>query len=204
MTPRQMCLYLVGLLVVGFAVTGCQAVKVSRIPAEEQTDLTDRWNDTDSRLVANEMIGDMLNFSWIQPYQTRTGRTTPTVIVQNIYNRSHEHISVATFINDLKRAAIRSGKVDFVVGGIERSAVREERADQELHAKVGTEAPMGQEQGADFGLSGSIDSIVDQLGGQRVTYYQVDLKLIDLASNREVWNGQKKIKKLQQRSRFGL
>ena len=62
----------------------------------------------------------------------------------------------------------------------------------------------GQEQAADFAISGSLNSIVDQVGGDRVTFYQVDMKLIDMANNREVWNGQKKIKKLQEKGGFGF
>lgn len=201
MTPINATSVFLSLLII---LVGCASVDVQRIPTEESIDLTDRWNDTDSRLVADEMIGDMLSFPWIQRFQQRTRKTQPTVILQNIFNRSHEHIAVDTFINDLKRAMIRSGKVDFVVAGEERQGVRQERRDQELHSKEGTQAQMGQEQGANFALSGSIDSIVDQVGGKRVTFYQVDLKLIDMTSNREVWNGQKKIKKLQTRSRFGF
>jgi len=41
-----------------------------------------------------------------------------------------------------------------------------------------------------------INSYVDQLKDKRVTYYQVDLKLIELLTNREVWIGTKKIQKL--------
>jgi len=37
-----------------------------------------------------------------------------------------------------------------------------------------------------------------------VTFYQVDLKLVDMESNIEVWNGQKKIQKLQEKSKFGF
>ncbi|MEE3190593.1 MAG: penicillin-binding protein activator LpoB, partial [Pseudomonadota bacterium] len=91
----------------------------------------------------------------------------------------------------------RSGKADFVVAGEERDAVRDERRDQELNSRNAKE--MGQEDAADFALSGSINSIVDEAGKKRVTFYQVDMKLINMESNREVWNGQKKIQKLQER-----
>jgi uncharacterized protein (TIGR02722 family) len=202
--PTNRNLVLAVILISISTIIGCETVKVDRREIDETIDLTDRWNDTDSRQVAEGMIGDMLEFPWIRHHQERTGKMKPTVIIQHISNRSHEHIAVNTFINDLKRAMIRSGKLDFVVGGEERQNVREERRDQELHSKENTQAAMGQEQGADYALSGSIDSIVDQLGGKRVTFYQVDLKLIDMTSNREVWNGQKKIKKVQTRSRFGL
>jgi len=54
---------------------------------------------------------------------------------------------------------------------------------------------MGQETGADFMLKGTINTIIDAISGEQVRFYQVDLTLIDLASNRKVWVGQKKIKK---------
>ena len=119
-------------------------------------------------------------------------------------NKSHEHIAVDTFINDLKRAVIRSGKADFIVSGEERTRTREELKEQDIYASAASRMAMGEEQGANFALSGSINSIVDKLKGTRVTFYQVDLKLINLQTTREVWNGQKKIKKVMKRSRFGF
>lgn len=203
MNKRVVVKSMVIAMVAAFA-AGCGGTKVARVDTRANTDLSDRWNDTDSRLVAEEMIDDMLSFPWIQRFKDETGKERPRVIIQRVRNKSHEHIAVDTFINDLKRAMIRSGKVDFVVGGAEREDVRGERRDQDLHAREDTRAEMGQELGADFALSGSINSIVDQVDGTRVTFYQTDLKLIDLETNREVWNGQKKIKKVMERSSVGF
>jgi hypothetical protein len=61
---------------------------------------------------------------------------------------------------------------------------------------------MGQETGADFMLKGTINTIIDVSGSTQVRYYQVDLTLISLADNRKVWVGQKKIKKLVERSQL--
>ena len=163
--------------------------------------LSDRWNAKDSELVANEMIGDMLSFPWARDFEMDNNQR-PAVIIQNISNKSHEHIAIDTFINDIKRAVIRSGRADFVSGGDERQALREERREQELNSKKAK--AQGQELAADFALSGSINSIVDQVGKKRVTFYQIDLKLIDMESNREVWNGQKKLQKLQNKASFGF
>jgi hypothetical protein len=44
-------------------------------------------------------------------------------------------------------------------------------------------------------LKGSINSIVDAISGEQARFYQIDLTLIELGSNRKVWAGQKKIKK---------
>ena len=180
--------------------TGC-TTKVARVDTSEEIALSDQWNAKDSELVANEMITDMVSFPWASEFELQNNRR-PTVIIQHISNKSHEHIAVDTFVNDIKRAIIRSGKASFVAGGEERDSLREERRDQELNAKDAKQ--MGQEKAADFALSGSINSIVDEEGKKRVTFYQVDMKLIDMESNIEVWNGQKKIQKYQKRDSFGF
>jgi penicillin-binding protein activator len=178
--------------------------EVTRVAADAQIDLTDRWNATDSRLVAEAMMDDMLDFPWLNEFRADTRRERPRVIIQSVRNRSHEHIPVDTFINDLRRELLRSGLVEFVAGGAEREDVREERRDQDLYASEETRARMGAELGADFALTGSINSFVDQLDRTRVTFYQTDLRLIHLETNREVWNGQKQIHKVMERRRGGF
>lgn len=176
--------------------SGCGSTQVKRVDTSEEIALSDQWNAKDSQLVAEEMVQDMLSFPWTTEFELENDKR-PTIIIQRIRNKSHEHIAVDTFVNDIKRAIVRSSKADFVAGGEEREAVRDERIDQELNAKDAKE--QGQEKAADFALSGSINSIVDEAGKKRVTFYQVDMKLIDMESNIEVWNGQKKIQKLQTR-----
>jgi len=195
---KQARLFMLALMAV--TMVGC-ATKVSRVDTDEEIALSDRWNDKDSQLVAEEMITDMLSFPWARDFEMNNN-ARPTLIIQRISKKSHEHIAVDTFVNDIKRSIIRSGRADFVAGGAERDAIREERRDQELNAAKAKE--QGNEQAADFAISGSINSIVDQVGGKRVTFYQVDMKLIDMEKNREVWNGQKKIKKLQDKNSFGF
>ncbi len=182
------------LLAAGLAVTGCSD-KVTRIGEDENHDLSGRWNDTDSRLVSEEMIEDALSRPWLERYRREHGER-PVVIIGGVRNLSHEHINTRTFVNDIQRELINSGEVDFVASSEQREALREERADQDLHASQETRKAMGEELGADFMLLGSINSIIDQDGREEVRFYQVDMELISLADNRKVWIGQKRIRKL--------
>ena len=182
--------------------TAC-ATKVTRVPIEQPIDLSGRWNDTDSRLTAEEMIRDALDRPWTQRF-ARVMSREPVVIVGTVLNRTHEHLNTQTFVKDLERALVNSGKVQFVADAGQRQEVRQERADQANHARPDTVKPAGQELGADFMLQGSINTLVDQLDSTRAIFYQVDLELIDLASNVKVWLGQKKIKKLVERSKTTL
>ena len=190
------------LLVLFLGLVGC-GTKVTRIDTDEVRDLSGRWNDTDSRLVAEAMVQDCLNRPWLSQFVTRTGKT-PDIIVGQVRNRSSEHISTETFTKDLERALINSGRANFVASSEEREGVREERLDQDIHASPETRKAPGMEAGADFMLIGSINSIVDREGKEMVVFYQVNLELIDMADNRKVWLGEKKIKKFVERARFKL
>ena len=179
---------------------GC-STKVTRMDTGEVKDLSGAWNDTDSRLVSEEMIGDMLEQAWLTNHRAESGQP-PTVIVGEMKNLSHEHINVKTFVADIERAMINSGRVEFVASKDERLEIREERKDQDLHSREDTRKAMGQEIGADFMLKGSINTIIDAADKDQVRYYQVDLSLISLKDNRKVWLGQKKIKKFVERSKL--
>ncbi len=173
---------------------GC-GTQVTRMDADEAVDLSGDWNDTDSRLVAEEMISDALSRPWISNFVSKEGNA-PAVIVGTVRNLSHEHINVNTFVADMERALVNSGRVEFVASSGERGEIREERKDQDLNATEKTRNEAGRETGADFMLKGQINTIVDAEGKQQVRYYQIDLTMISMADNRKVWLGQKKIKKL--------
>ena len=180
------------------AVSACSTT-VERLDLSEAKDLSGAWNDTDSRLVSEEMIRDSLSRAWLQEWR---GGARPAVIVGEVRNLSHEHINVNTFTLDVERALINSGKVDFVATKTERKEIREERKDQDIHAREDTRNPMGKELGADFILTGTINTIVDPSGSTQVRFYQVNMTLTSLADNRKVWIGQKEIRKLVTRSQL--
>lgn len=182
-------------VVIAALVAGCGASKtVSRVEPEKAIDLSGDWNDTDSRLVAEEMINDVLSRPWLGDFKTGKNRT-PDVIVGTVRNRSAEHIPTVPFIKNLERELLNSGRVNFVASKEERTEVREERADQQENASAESLKKFQQEAGADFMLQGDISTIVDQEGGEKLKYYQVNLELVNIENNRKVWIGEKKIKK---------
>lgn len=187
-------------IVVGLA--GCASRKeVTRIPTDTTTDLSGRWNDTDSREVSDEMIQDCLNGVWITEHATAKGER-PTVIVGSIRNLSLEHVPTGTFVADIERACVNSGKVDVVATAQERLDLRAEKADQWENATEDTVKRMGRERGADYMLTGTVQSIEDREKGTKVVFYQVDMTLINLETSRKVWIGTKKIKKEIRQGRY--
>ncbi|MGQ0667668.1 MAG: penicillin-binding protein activator LpoB [Nitrospiraceae bacterium] len=184
-----------------FLLSGCgHETKVTRVEAGLVTDLSGRWNDTDSRMVAESMVKEALEYPWLGHF-SQVNRRQPVVVVGTVLNTSHEHINVQTFITDLERELTNSQKVTFVAGKGERDEIRTERKEQAMYAREETQKAPGKETGADYMMKGSIATILDEADGTKAIFYQVDLQMIDLESNVKVWFGQKKIKKVVEKKR---
>jgi uncharacterized protein (TIGR02722 family) len=181
----------------------CAGRKVTRIDPAAVTDLSGGWNDTDSRLVANELIKSSLTQPWLQRHTETHGGQPPVVIIGSFANNTMEHIPVATFTKDLENAYVNSGAVRVVATKDERGDIRDERKDQQDNARADTRAKQAQELGAKYMLQGSIESLQDSQGREKVVYYQINATLVDLESNEKVWTGQKETKKYIQKPRFG-
>lgn len=180
---------------------GCatQSRSVERLEGDQAVDLSGRWNDTDSRLVAEEMVGDVLARPWIDRFNSSQD-SQPVVVVGDIRNRSSEQIDTSTFIRSIERELINSGSVRFVAGADVRESIREERMDQQTQATQETISRLGAETGADFMMHGQITSTTDAVEGQRVVAYQTNLELINIETNEIVWIGEKEIRKLIEQS----
>jgi len=177
----------------------CSGMKVTRVDSDEVVDLSGNWNDTDSQLVAQEMIEESLQNPWYDDFMKANSKK-PRVIIGSVLNKTEEHIPTETFVKDLERNLLDSGKVTFVASSDQRQEVRAEREDQQYNAA----APKAQrmESGADFMIQGQINSIFDSNGKDKLKYYQIELEIIDIQTNEKVWMGQTKIKKVVSRSSY--
>lgn len=178
----------------GIIISSCSR-QVTRINTDQAIDISGNWNNTDSRLVAQEMTQTILSGKWLPNHlQDKSGKK-PVVVVGVVTNKSHEHIDAETFVKDVEQSFIQSDRVRLVQGGKKREELRAEKADQQDNASVSTMKKFGLENGADYILQGSINSIVDSHKRKKVVYYQVNLELTNIQTNEVVWIGDKKIAK---------
>ena len=197
MNRRRMVLVVLALV----SLAGCaQETRITRVDSGVVTDLSGRWNDTDSRMVAESMVKEALEYPWLNGFSDSKHRQ-PVVVVGTIQNSSHEHINVNTFVTDLERELTNSQKVTFVAGKGDREELRTERKEQAMYAREDTQKAPGKELGADYMMKGSIATILDEAEGTKAVFYQVDLQMVDLENNAKVWYGQKKIKKVVEKKR---
>jgi len=183
-------------LLFGFTIilSHCAPKTVTRVDTNSDIDLSGRWNDADSRRVAETLSESVLSSRWVDEFNRQEGRK-PVVIVGMIKNTTHEHIQPETFIKDIEKEMIRTGLVRIVQHDEFREKLREERGNQQEFASPETQKQWGKELGADYMLFGTISSIVDTEGKRQVIFYQTDLELADLETNEIVWLDGEKIKK---------
>ena len=175
--------------------------KVTRVAEDEAIDLSGNWNDTDSKLVADEMIADSVAKPWLINF-VKAKQNNPRIIVGTILNKSDEHINTETFVKDLEISLLNTGKATFVASKDQREEIRSERLDQADFSDPATVKKFGKELGADFMLKGQINTITDAVKKTTLKYYQVELELINIETNEKVWIGQKKIKKVVGKSKY--
>jgi penicillin-binding protein activator len=190
MTAMRVCISLFFLL----SITACATRTVTRINPNETIDLSGRWNDADSRMVAEKMINDILSSDRYKEYATAKGKR-PAIIVGDIQNRTSEHIDATNYIKRFEMAIFNSGLADLVESDEFRDKLRQERAMQQEFASPETAAQWGKEIGANLMLFGEMTSETDVFDRRRVVNYITTLYLTDVETNRRVWYGQHEIKK---------
>lgn len=181
---------------------GCKSTKVQRVDPDKKVDLSGYWNDTDVRIVAEELISSCLESNAVKSFPSSHNGKRPVVIVGSFRNLSDEHIDTVILTKQFEAALINSGKVDFVSGASEREEIRTERLDQQSNSSEETAKALRNETGADFMLQGSIRTIIDAEGNKSTRTYYVTAELVDIETNRKLWmESNSSIKKIITRSK---
>src|SRR5580765_2338726 len=106
------------------------ARSVTRIGRGQQVDLSGRWNDSDSRMVADKMVNELLSSEKFKDYAKALGKK-PSIIVGLIRNKTSEHIDADNYIKKFELAIYNSGIADLVESDSFRDKLRQERAEQQ-------------------------------------------------------------------------
>lgn len=186
-------LLLMACLAAFLMLSACATSGVARVDADTQIDLSGRWNDTDIRTVCDTLIADALGSpridAYIKDFSSKHGGELPTVIVGRFKNTSSEHIDTTIISGIMRTAIINSGKLEFVEGGSTREELRAERQDQQGNASEETAALLANETGANFMLTGEVNSTVDKAGNTTVRSYFVKASITNVETNRILWEG---------------
>ncbi len=162
----------------------------------------DKWSESDAHKVAASMINQVLSKPWLAGFEA-SKKQKPIVIVDEIANRTDEHIDTKALTEYMTDELINSGKVRFVNGEKRKQILEEIKYQNSGTTEAKTRKSIGKQIGSDFMLSGAISSSVHTQGGLKTVTYQTALTLTDLETAEIVWSGKEEIKKRFNRSSKG-
>lgn len=162
----------------------------------------DKWNETDAHKTAQTMIKGMLEKPWLARYRKEHGGQKPIVVVDDIENRTDEHLDVKALTDFIQDELINSGDVRFV-NKTQRQKLLDEIKYQQGNVKAEMKKKGGNQVGADYMLAGAISSSVHQMDGLKTVTYQTVLNLSNIESFELEWSTKFEIKKRFKRSGAG-
>lgn len=194
---------IIGLVLVATAlgVSGC-ASKVDYGDATARETVNTDFGSTDLQMIAAKMVDDMLVFP---PIVQMTSDRRPVAFVDQIKNKTTEHIDTESITDTIQSKLINSGKFRFV----DMSVVERVRQQLDFQSDSGMVDPstaimMGKQIGAEFMLYGNMASIVKRDSSTKDVYYKFTLKLMNLQTGIIEWSGEKEIRKSKSKSLFGM
>jgi len=161
--------------------------------------LDDKFNESDMQQMADTVIHAMVAC----PYVVKATKP-PVVMVERVANRTEEHIDTLSLTEKVRTALIKSGKVRFI-NKEERDTLSQEY-DYQASGQVSaaTAKKRGSQLGADYILSGSLATNVQQVGSDKFIYYKLTMNLTNVAESTIDCTEEREIRKKYKKRRIGL
>jgi PBP1b-binding outer membrane lipoprotein LpoB len=180
-------LVLAGMMVLAVGCTG----ETKRMDPDAMSDaeLGTGVTSQDFRSVAQRMARSLVTLPQIQ-----NSTTPPKIAFVTVNNKSNDYIDGDSFLNKMRTELIKNaqGRMVFLDRAVMMAIEQENREKARGNlTSSGERVPLG----ADFFLTGVIESIDKVAGSGRTTYTRLSFRLTDAASSAIVWEDDYEIKK---------
>lgn len=160
--------------------------------------LTNEFGSTDLQTIAESMASSLLQSPAL------FAKSRPLVTIAEVKNRTSEYIDTKSITDSIRSKIIKSGMVRFAVdtSAMQTQVDELSRQNQTGLYKKSQSKKMGNMEGADFRIEGTITSIVKRADDVKDVYYKFSLQLIDIESGTMEWADEKEIRKTSNKSMF--
>ncbi len=165
--------------------------------------IDDKWNETDARKTAEHMIKGMVEKPWLSGFQKGHKGNKPIIIVDDVENKTDEHLDVKQLTDYIQDELINSGKVRFVNKAQREKLLAEIKYQQSGNVRTDQAKKTGNQLGADYILSGNISSQVHTMDERKTVTYFTTLTLTNVETFEFEWSTKYEIKKSFRRSGAG-
>jgi hypothetical protein len=146
------------------------------------------------------LISSVLSKPWITAFVTKNSGKKPVVIVDDVENRTDEHIDTKALTEFIRDELINSGKVSFLNESRRQKILDELKYQNSGAVSEASKKKTGKQIGADYLLGGGISSSVHTQDGLKTVTYQTNLTLTNLETSEIEWSEKHLIKKRFNRS----
>jgi uncharacterized protein (TIGR02722 family) len=162
--------------------------------------LDDKFNESDITELAGEMIGSMAAHPIFID-----AKIPPIVQVEEVRNKTSEHIDTKSITDTVRTALIKTGKVRFA-NKEDRATITEEIDYQQQSGRVrrDTQKRRDGSLGTDYVLTGDLISNVQEVGNKKLVFYRLTLNLTNVTTGLIEWSEEKPIRKRFKKRSVGM
>ena len=161
--------------------------------------LDDQFGENDMQLIAKKMVDSLVASKFV------AGRAeAPVLVVGKMRNRTSEHIDMGSLSDKVRTALIQSSKFRFVDADNRRDIAEEYEYQKSGYVDPKQAVGPGGQTGADYLLTGTLTSNVQQVGKDKLIYYKATFNLTDLRTSEIIWTDEKEIRKAYKKRSIGL
>lgn len=188
-------------LTLSIFLTNCSN-KVSYGDAGEVETVTTAFGSTDLQQSSITLVDSLLTAPHI--VKILEGKR-PVLFIDGIKNKTSEHIDTESITDTISTKLINTGKFRF----IDMTKVESVKKQYDYQKSSGlvddeTGVAIGKQIGAEYMLYGNISSIVKNAKNTKDVYMKITLKLMDIESGIIEWQGEKEIRKQNNKTLLGL
>jgi uncharacterized protein (TIGR02722 family) len=161
--------------------------------------LDDKFNESDMQQMAESIVKAMVACERVAKSPSR-----PVAQVEQVQNRTEEHIDMVSMTDKIRTALIKSGKVRFI-NKTERGTVEDEMQYQEGgNVSAETKKKRGKQIGADLILSGVMSTNIQQVGNDKLIYYKLTMNMTNLETNEIECTEDREVRKKYRKQSVGM
>ena len=161
--------------------------------------LDDKYNEADMQQMAETIVNAMVACP-----DVASAKKAPVVILEEVQNRTEEHIDMTLLTDKIRTALIKTHKVRFV-----NKQARETLDDEYRYNEAGNVAQdkkknRGKQTGGDYILSGAMGTNIQQVGNDKFIYYKLNMNLTNVETSEIDCVEEKELRKKYRRRSVGL
>lgn len=179
------------------AVPGCGGEKVDYEDPDATTLVDADFNDTDLKQIADKLSQSMMRSGLFAEGAAKK----PVIMVEQVANRTHEHIDIKSLTDKIRTGIVRSGRVEVVDETARKTLPEEYQYQASGNVDPAAAKGPGRQTAPDFILRGDFADQRHEAKNQKtlVIWYKITLQLTDVSKGTMVWTDDHEIKKVRRK-----